>query len=199
MHARLTLRERNQERTRSEIATASLRLFAQRGFEAVTVDEIAAAVGVSRRTFFRYFDTKEDALLVDDAARLEQLRHALGVRPADEAPFDAVRGAILALAECYDTASAAFRLRAEVVVTTPVVHARALEHQAAWEATLRGFAAERLAEPESALGPHLLAATCLGALRAALMTWLRDEASTDLVALAAEALDRVAAGFRDPG
>lgn len=199
MQVRLTLRERNQERTRSEIAAASLRLFARRGFEAVTVDEIAAAAGVSRRTFFRYFETKEDALLVDDATRLDQLREALQERPADEAPFDSVRGAILALAGCYDTASAAFRLRAEVVVTTPAVHARALEHQAAWEATLREFAAARLGQPESALGPHLLAATCLASLRAALMTWLRAEGDADLMALATEALDRVATGFRAPG
>src|SRR5215469_12868893 len=77
----LNLRERNKARARAEIADAALRLFFDRGFEGVTVDEIVSAAGVSRRTFFRYFETKEDALLADYPelnARLSESMAATG-------------------------------------------------------------------------------------------------------------------------
>lgn len=193
---RATLRERNQERTRAEIAQHALALFAARGFDDVTVDDIAAAAGVSRRTFFRYFDTKEDALLPGDASRLERLRDALRARPSAEGPFDAVRGAVLELAQDYETGSDEFLQQARLVLATPSVHARSLEHQAEWEAVIRGFAAERAGQPEASLLPQLLAAGCMAGLRAALTTWLHEDGRPDVVAVAAEALDALGDGLR---
>lgn len=196
---RATLRERNQERTRAEIAQHALALFGARGFDEVTVDDIAASAGISRRTFFRYFDTKEDALLPGDASRLERLRAALQAGPVLEGPFDAVRGAVLDLAQDYETDSVDFLQQARLVLATPSVHARSLEHQAEWEAVIRTFAAERTGQPATSLLPQLLAAGCMAALRTALATWLHDDGRTDVVALAAEALDAIGDGLRHHG
>lgn len=192
-----SLRERNRQRTLDEIARVALRLFAAAGFDTVTVDDIAAAAGIGRRTFFRYFETKEDVLLPYDPGRLPELQEALEARPLDEPVFDSVRHAVLALAEGYEHGDEDLRLRFRLVLETPAVHARALGHQAAWEELVRGFAATRLGESEDALVPHLLAATCMAALRAALATWLADDGAEDPVVIAARALDVLAPAFTE--
>jgi len=197
--SRPNLRERNHERTRDEIAQHALALFAAHGFDDVTVDEIAASAGISRRTFFRYFDTKDDALLPGDASRLQRLEEALQARPGAEGAFDAVRTAVLELAEDYETSSEEFLQQARLVLATPSVHARSLSHQADWEAVIRTFAAERARHAETSLLPQLLAAGCMAALRAALTTWLHDEGRTDLVALVTAALDGLGDGLRHQG
>lgn len=190
------LRERNHERTRGEIASEALRLFQQHGFERVTVDDIARASGVSRRTFFRYFETKEDVLLPDDPSHLRELHDALGARPADETPFEAVRSAVLTLAVAYDTGGAELLARSRLAIDTPSVQARGLAHQAAWETAICDFVADRMGRSRAELFPQLLAAACMAALRAALLTWLDTDGAADLVALAAEALDTVGDGLR---
>src|SRR3546814_1556880 len=103
--SRPSLRERNHERTRDEIAGHALDLFVARGFDAVTVDDIAASAGISRRTFFRYFETKEDALLPADASRLQRLEQALRERPPAEGDRKSTRGALLELAHDYENGS----------------------------------------------------------------------------------------------
>src|SRR5579862_2912074 len=97
---RLPLRERNRARARAEIADAALRLFFDRGFEGVTVDEIVSAAGVSRRTFFRYFETKEDALLADYPELNARLTEALGSLDPDD-PFHAIRVGLHRMADWY--------------------------------------------------------------------------------------------------
>src|SRR6267143_4250275 len=85
------VRERTQAAIRKELAEAALRLFTERGFTETTAREIAAAVGVSERTFFRYFASKEDVVLgvLDDLGI--ELAARLAVRPAGEPPFTALR------------------------------------------------------------------------------------------------------------
>jgi AcrR family transcriptional regulator len=75
---------------RYALAVAAIRLFAERGLDATTVDDIAAAAGVSQRTFFRYFETKESAAFPDHADRVEALRRGLEARRATGAPLAAV-------------------------------------------------------------------------------------------------------------
>jgi AcrR family transcriptional regulator len=95
----LSLQERKQELVRAEIFNAAWRLFGERGYEATTVADIAAAAGVSRRTFFRYFSSKEDVLVetTDDFA--EAMLAAMAERPPDEPPLVAIERALVPVLE----------------------------------------------------------------------------------------------------
>ncbi|MBS2551716.1 TetR family transcriptional regulator [Catenulispora sp. NL8] len=90
----LTLAERKRQLVRDELADAALRLLAKQGFEATTVDELAAAAGVSRRTFFRYFASKEDVVISSVVVVSEGILSEVEARPADESPAVAIREAV---------------------------------------------------------------------------------------------------------
>ncbi|MET9849193.1 TetR family transcriptional regulator [Streptomyces ossamyceticus] len=89
------LRERKKQRTHDALLRAALELFTTQGYEATTVDEIAEAVDVSQRTFFRYFAGKEEAALAVVDLSQEHFVAALRARPAHEAPLEALRNAVL--------------------------------------------------------------------------------------------------------
>ncbi len=90
-----SLRQRKQDVVRDALAGAAKQLFLARGFERTTVEQIARAAGVSRRTFFRYFESKEE-VLAEHVDRLgEQFYAALAARPAGEAPLAAIRNALV--------------------------------------------------------------------------------------------------------
>src|SRR5574337_1236534 len=86
------LRERKKAKTRAAIQGHALRLFREQGYEATTVEQIAAAAEVSPSTFFRYFSTKEDVVLYDDLDPL--LIAAFAAQPAELSPIQAMRGAL---------------------------------------------------------------------------------------------------------
>lgn len=86
-----TLRERTRRAVQSELIDAALALFADRGFEAVTVEEIAAAAGLSKRSFFRYFASKEDVVLGKIDRQGDQFVQALEARPFNEPVWVALR------------------------------------------------------------------------------------------------------------
>jgi AcrR family transcriptional regulator len=92
-------RDQNKAATRSALHDAARRMFAEHGFERTTVRDIAAAAGVTERTFFRYFPAKEDLVLGEVLDLLPELHVQIVSRPAEEAPYRAVLGALLAVAE----------------------------------------------------------------------------------------------------
>ncbi|MFE5117876.1 TetR family transcriptional regulator [Streptomyces sp. NPDC056669] len=89
------LRERKKQRTRNALVRSALELFTRQGYEHTTVDEIAEAVEVSQRTFFRYFTNKEEVAFASQESAECHFFAALCGRPADEAPLAALRGAVL--------------------------------------------------------------------------------------------------------
>lgn len=89
------LRERKKQRTHDALLRAALELFTTQGYEATTVDEIAEAVDVSQRTFFRYFAGKEEAALAVVDLPQEHFQAAVRARPAHETPLEAMRNAVL--------------------------------------------------------------------------------------------------------
>ena len=113
------LRARKKQRTKADLERAAMRLFAERGFDAVTVDDIAAAVDVSARTFFRHFGSKDDVLMSFHRERLDRLRKQLASRPGDESPLVAVRQAMVAMAEDYEADKEDLFLRTRLMADTP--------------------------------------------------------------------------------
>lgn len=93
------LRERKKRETRQRISDLATALFFERGFEAVTVDEIAAAAQVSKVTVFNYFARKEDLFLDREAEAKQLLSQALRERPPGQSPIDALRGLVARLHE----------------------------------------------------------------------------------------------------
>jgi AcrR family transcriptional regulator len=91
-------REANKQATRAGLRQAAQRLFAEHGFEATTVAQIADAAGVGERTFYRYFDSKEELLAERAITWIGQLGDAIRARPAAETPYQAVAGAMSAMA-----------------------------------------------------------------------------------------------------
>ncbi|MGW7067379.1 TetR/AcrR family transcriptional regulator [Streptomyces sp. NPDC054855] len=89
------MRERKKQRTRDALLRAALELFTTKGFEETTVDEIAEAVDVSQRTFFRYFTNKQETAFAVQEMVERRFVETLRERPADETPFVALRGAVL--------------------------------------------------------------------------------------------------------
>ncbi|MFJ3219467.1 TetR/AcrR family transcriptional regulator [Kitasatospora sp. NPDC086801] len=95
MNQRMGLRERKKERTRETIAATAIRLFLDRGFDQVSITEIAEAAEVSRRTLFAYFPTKEDLVLQRFADHENEAARIVRARPAGQPPLEALRAALL--------------------------------------------------------------------------------------------------------
>src|SRR5256884_102120 len=191
------LRERRKRLTAAELEAAALRLFGERGFDAVTVDDIAAEADVSRRTFFRYFASKEDVLLADHFAQLARLRAAMADRPSDEPILTALRNAILSMTGDFEDRKEMVILRGRIMRNTPSLQARSLVHQRAWEDAMQEMVAERLhVDPNVDLRPGVVAATALAAMRVAFTNWLVAGATGDLIAMTAEALDLLGGGLQ---
>src|SRR5918992_4346071 len=95
------LRERKKLRTRAQLTDAAFRLFTERGFDGTTIEDIVEEVEVSPRTFFRYFDSKEDVVIGFFDELGKGLRAMLAARPAEEPPFTAVRRALGSLVKLF--------------------------------------------------------------------------------------------------
>jgi AcrR family transcriptional regulator len=192
----LGLRERKKLRTRQEIAEAANRLIRERGIERVTIEQIAAAADVAPRTFFRYFDSKEEAFLADQRAKVETFRAALLARPDTEGPLTAVRAAILDLADIYEVDREDVLCKARLVAESPALHGRSLEMHAELQRTVvEALAARMHVDPATDLRPAVIAAAVSGALQAAFEHWAANGADEDLRTLVTAALDLLDGGL----
>ncbi|MEW6477021.1 MAG: TetR family transcriptional regulator [Actinomycetota bacterium] len=195
--ARPGLRERRKKLTAAELEAAAFRLFGERGFDAVTVDDIAAEADVSRRTFFRYFASKEDVLLADHFVQLARLREAMAVRPPDEPIITALRNALLSMTGDFEDRKEMIILRGRLMRDTPSLQARSLVHQKLWEDAMAEMVAERLGvDPVTDLRPGVVSAATLAAMRVAFTNWLTSGCEGDLIALTTEALDLLDGGLQ---
>ncbi|MGW5422673.1 TetR/AcrR family transcriptional regulator [Streptomyces sp. NPDC003943] len=191
---RPSLRERKKLKTRAAIRKAAYRLVAAQGYEATTIEQIAAAAEVSPSTVVRYFPVKEDILLSDDQDAL--LVDRLRARPADEEPLDSLRTVILdavtaALAE--DPADTL--LRARFLVEVPAVRARFTETTAETGRLLSAAVAERTGRDPDDLEVRVFAAAVLGALREATVHWAEHGRGDDLVTLLDRTVDTLKGGL----
>ncbi|MBI2568008.1 MAG: TetR family transcriptional regulator [Candidatus Schekmanbacteria bacterium] len=178
------LRQLKKIRTREDLRQAALRLFAEQGFEATTADDIAAAAGVSRRTFFRYFQNKEEAVFCQQRALMEKLAGNLAAPRDGGSDVRAVERACLALADEYMRDRDAVVLTQQIIERSPVLIAADRTLDLAWEETI----AQALARSTAAevWRGRIIAGALTGAVRAALRLWLAGGATDDLRQLGCE-------------
>jgi AcrR family transcriptional regulator len=166
-----SLRDRRKRRTAEAIVAAALELFAERGFERTTVDQIAAAADISRRTFFRYFADKEELFFAEDERLLEVVEATLDAAPAGEPVLELARRATRALA-ARSTADPERRLaRERLIAATPALQARRLAKNLRWEQAIAARLVERGSGEQEALLVPKLAMACF---QTAYERWVRD-------------------------
>jgi TetR/AcrR family transcriptional regulator, regulator of mycofactocin system len=188
----LQLREKRSEMMISELEAVALRLFEERGFGDVTVDEIASEAHISARTFYRYFPGKEDVLQLQIDRRSAALREALSARPLDEPPLHSLRLALEEVLAAEDTAL--LRRWIAVVAATPAVLKGVLGGiQLKGQRVIAEFFGTRLGAPSDALVPTMLAAAAGGVIQAAQTQWYFR--GGDLATAISEGLDVLERGI----
>ncbi|MER6814661.1 TetR family transcriptional regulator [Spirillospora sp. NPDC000708] len=128
MDERTGLRERKKRRTRHAIATAALRLFAERGYEETTIADIAAAADIAPRTFFGYFPSKEDVVFAEVDDRLAEVAERLADRIPDESPIQTIRRGVVDVLEAIVSEHGEYgAVQVSLVLERPGLQARALQ------------------------------------------------------------------------
>lgn len=199
MAGTLGRRERKKLGTRQALRRAALELVAERGLERVTVEEIAEAVDVSRRTFFNHFSCKEEAVVGPDPGRLDRLREALDARPDDEPPLAVLQAVLGQVAQALAQRQDEQLLQIRVARENPALLPRQLAAFAEFERVLmQDVAARTGTDPERDVYPTLVAAAAVAALRASLAVWRTTGARPGLEDLLSAAFAQLAAGLPPP-
>jgi AcrR family transcriptional regulator len=173
------LRQRKKIETRLTLARAAMRLFEERGYAATTVDDIAAAANVSRRTFFRYFASKDEVFIVDPEGKLAALHIALAGGPPDEPTIAALRRGIVALASAYFEPDLV-RVEARVAAREPAIAAAGLAYQVRWEDALaREVAVDMGVDVDRDPRPRIVAHTTVAVMRAGIAQWFQGGCEGD--------------------
>ncbi|MFE2483070.1 TetR/AcrR family transcriptional regulator [Streptomyces mirabilis] len=165
----------------SELAKVAFDLFRREGFGNVTVNDLAAAAGVSRSTFLRYFDTKEDAVLGAVGGQGQQIADAVRARPADEDDWTALRRALGTVTEEHRRDPDGALAMSQLIMRTPALCARSQEKQNGWRPAIAQALAER-GDPSrpTALGPLVRAAAAVDCLNIAVNEWTASDGRLDL-------------------
>ncbi|MGW4488671.1 mycofactocin system transcriptional regulator [Amycolatopsis sp. NPDC004368] len=179
-----------------ELEVIALELFTEQGFEETTVDQIASAAGVTRRTFFRYYDAKSDVLWNEFDHEVETIRSVLAGMPEDLPVLEAVRRAVLEANHYRAEDVPELRLRMSLLSTVPDLAASATIHYDAWERAIADFVAQRIGQPTDSLYPLAVGRSVLAACRAAYERW-SARADADLTVYLDAALRALGAGFTD--
>ncbi len=177
------LRARARESVRAQIAEVAFNVFAERGFDAVTAAEVAEAAGVSRASFFRYFESKEDAVFVAQEAIGAEIAAALGERPAGEDVWTALRRAFDAGVRTYQRSPAEALARLRLIRCTPSLRAHQLDRLGQWRELIAVALATRLGMAAPDVRIEALVGAALGALDAATARWAQADGADDLIAL----------------
>ncbi|MEW9550487.1 TetR/AcrR family transcriptional regulator [Nonomuraea sp. NPDC050783] len=188
------LRERKKAETRQAVHEAALRLTLEHGLDNVTVEAIADAANISRRTFSNYFAGKEDALLYGDEQRLGTLVRRVREQPPGRSAWEALLGALESLYAEADETDRELHVRTRLAMRHPSLLARQLTQRVRMESELSQAVAGR-ALPDG-VRPEVITAAFLAALRVATQWWCADNESRTLGELVDEALGQIARPFR---
>jgi len=188
----LSLQERKQQLVRGELASAAWRLFGKKGYEATTVTEIAAAAGVSRRTFFRYYASKEEVLTETTDEIAEAMLEAMAQRPRAEPPLVAIQRALVPVLESQLALTDRSRTIIRLLRESRTLRRAMLERHALMEERLAIQLADRLgADPAKDSTPALLAFIARAMMDTTFNVWY-DQGRTDVAGLVAELFAKLA-------
>ncbi|MGO8961231.1 MAG: mycofactocin system transcriptional regulator [Streptosporangiaceae bacterium] len=179
-----------------QLELISLRLFSEAGFDETTVEQIAAAAGVSRRTFFRYFDSKADVLWHAFDGEVRALRAAFAAVTPDVPLMAAIRQVVIGVNRYQAEDVPELRTRMNLIGSVPALQASAAHHYDDWERAVSEFAAGRLGQPADELYPLAIGRATLAVCRSAYDQWA-ERADADLTVYLDQALRALGAGF-DP-
>ncbi|MEU6184597.1 TetR family transcriptional regulator [Nocardia sp. NPDC047038] len=181
---------------RANIADTAMTLFIEQGFEQTTVEQIANRAGVSARSVFRYFESKEDMVVGNMYEIGETLREALEARPEDQEPWEALRQSFHTLLATYADNQPEALSRAHLLDSTPSLQSARRQKQAQWLELLIPGVQARLPGPINTrqLRAAAITASALACLDIAIRTWAESGGTTDIVAL----LDTALAAVRTP-
>jgi mycofactocin system transcriptional regulator len=186
-------RGRARSTSKEELGQIGLELFMERGFDVVTVDDIARAAGIGRRTFFRYFTSKNDVPWGDFEALLESF--ATSLADADDVSMlDAIRVAVRAFNTVPEAEISNHRHRMRILLTTSELVAHSTVRYAAWRAVISDFVSRRLGVEDHSPVPQAVSWACLGISLAAYEQWITDD-SSDLLELIDESFRAFGAIF----
>lgn len=177
------------------ISNVAIDLFAARGFDEVSVDDVAEAAGIARRTLFRYYPSKNALPWGDFEAHLARMRDLLSDLDPDVGIDAALRTALLAFNTFDDAETARHRRRMRVILQTAALQAYSMTMYAGWRAVVAAFVARRLEMKQSDLVPQTVAWTMLGVALSAYQNWLDDQTVSLLGALS-DAFDTVSDGMK---
>jgi mycofactocin system transcriptional regulator len=173
---------RQPSTSHAELSHISLQLFIENGFENTTVDAVATAAGIGRRTLFRYFPSKNDLPWGDFDAGLEQMRTYLRLLPAGTPLVDALSLAVVEFNRFPAEEIPFHRERMDLLLNVPALVAHSTLRYAAWRQVVADYAALRLGVASDSLVPQTIAWTFLGASLSAYEQWLKHE-DADLLEL----------------
>lgn len=191
---RSVARGRRPSTSRQQVARAALELFNRQGYDETTVDQIAAAVGVSRRTFFRYYQSKRDVVWGEFDAELVRLRHELEAAPGHEPMMDVLRRSVVTTNRFGAGELDELRIRIGLIGSVPSLVAHSAVRYAEWCHVVAEFVAGRLGCTPDELAPQTVARAALGAATAAFTCWAGGDAD-DLSGEVDRAFRLLATGF----
>lgn len=191
----IPVRERTRRAMRAELTMLAQDLFATKGYDQTTIDDLVAAAGMSKRTFFRYFTSKEDLVLGKYELLADRLIEALAARPRDEPVWDSLRRAFDVIVEYFDDEQQLSRTLAmeKVIRGNPALGAGELERISRAQEQLADLVRERTGRQSPAdPAPAAIAGAALSCLIAAKTTWITTGQSRPF----AELLDHAMAALR---
>ncbi|WP_235737237.1 mycofactocin system transcriptional regulator [Nocardioides alcanivorans] len=166
---------RPEATSHAEIEQVAFRLFAERGFERTTLDAIAEAVGVSRRTLFRYFASKNDIPWGQFDRTLEHFRELLDAMPQELPIGEAVHRGVMAFNEFPADADPSHRERMRLILGTPTLQAHSVLRYREWRQVIEEYVAARRGEPVDALVPRMVGQVSLALAVTAYDIWLESD------------------------
>jgi len=183
-----------REETRARIESAALDLFTAQGFEQVTIDDVADAAGISRRTFFRHVGAKADAVWGDFDAHVLRLEGMLAATAGQQSVLASICDAYVEANDYAEADLPMLRQRMRLILTEPALQAHSQLRYAAIDRVVAAHVARRTGTDPGALVPRLVATSTRAAATTAFEVWLAD-GRISLAAALHQAFDELAAGF----